>query len=83
MYNISNMTTVNISIPEKLKQQADQLVKTGYYASFSDFVRDAIRNSLKQGQYNSWAEQAKKDRKQGKAVILKSDKDIDAFLEAV
>jgi uncharacterized protein len=40
------MTTINISLPDKLKKQADSLVKEGYYASFSDLVRSALRGQL-------------------------------------
>ena len=40
------MTTINISLPEKLKKQADALIKQGYYVSFSDLVRTAIRRLI-------------------------------------
>jgi|GEM_PF-1034386 len=37
------MKTINISLPDKLKDQADRIIAAGYYASFSDLVRTAIR----------------------------------------
>lgn len=40
------MTTINISLPEKLKKEAETLIKQGYFVSFSDFARAAIRNLL-------------------------------------
>ncbi|OGK66383.1 hypothetical protein A2313_04105 [Candidatus Roizmanbacteria bacterium RIFOXYB2_FULL_41_10] len=40
------MKTINISLPDKLKSQADNLIKSGYYASFSDLVRTAIREVI-------------------------------------
>lgn len=40
------MKTINISLPDKLKTQADNLIKAGYYASFSDLVRTAIRETM-------------------------------------
>jgi Arc/MetJ-type ribon-helix-helix transcriptional regulator len=40
------MKTINISLPDKLKSQADNLIKSGYYASFSDLVRTALRHEL-------------------------------------
>lgn len=40
------MATINVSLPDKLKSQADKLVKDGYYASFSDLVRSALRGQL-------------------------------------
>ena len=40
------MSTINISLPDKLKAVVDEQVKSGYYASFSDLVRTAIRQLL-------------------------------------
>jgi Arc/MetJ-type ribon-helix-helix transcriptional regulator len=40
------MKTINISLPDKLKSQADNLIKSGYYASFSDLVRTAMREVM-------------------------------------
>jgi len=40
------MKTINISLPDKLKTQADNLIRAGYYASFSDLVRTAIRQVM-------------------------------------
>jgi predicted nucleotidyltransferase len=44
------MTTINISLPDKLKNFADQQINGGYYASFSDLVRTALRQLLFPGQ---------------------------------
>ena len=40
------MKTINISLPDKLKTQADNLIRAGYYASFSDLVRTALRETI-------------------------------------
>lgn len=40
------MSTINISLPDKLKNVADQQIRAGYYVSFSDLVRTAIRQLL-------------------------------------
>lgn len=37
------MTTVNISIPEELKNFVDSQVATGQYADVSDYMRAVIR----------------------------------------
>ncbi|MBI2009927.1 MAG: hypothetical protein HYS86_01985 [Candidatus Chisholmbacteria bacterium] len=73
------MNTINISLPEKLKTQAQGLISQGLYASFSDLVRDSIRTTLQKNQYDLWAEESKKDLKKGKAIVLKSTKDIDTY----
>lgn len=37
------MTTMNISLPDSLKQYVDQQVATAGYGSSSEYVRDLIR----------------------------------------
>jgi len=75
------MNTINISLPEQLKMQANQLIDMGFYASFSDLVRTALRQTINQSQYDIWANQAKKEAKSGKIKPLSSKKDIDNFLK--
>ena len=75
------MTTVNISLPEKLKEQAETLVRSGFYASFSDLVRDSLRRLVSQSKYELWVEEANEDLKTGKAKVLKSKKDIDSYFK--
>ncbi len=40
------MQRVNITIPEKMKADADYLVKSGLYGTFSDMVRIGLRELL-------------------------------------
>lgn len=75
------MSTINISLPIKLKSEASLLVKNGYYSSFSDLVRDSLRRLLENSKYNLWAYEAKKEMEKGKAVVLNSDKDIDSYFK--
>lgn len=77
------MSTVNVSIPDKLKNQAQELVEKGFYASFSDLVRDSLRKLVAQNKYDLWAEEAKEDLKKGKAKVLKSKKDIDEYFDSL
>jgi len=37
------MATMNISLPDQMKEWIEQQVATGRYANVSDFVRDLIR----------------------------------------
>jgi antitoxin ParD1/3/4 len=37
------MATMNISLPDKMKQWVEQQAKTGRYSNASDYVRDLIR----------------------------------------
>ncbi len=40
------MTTMNVSLPEKLKEYVDGRVETGGYGTASEYVRDLIRQDL-------------------------------------
>ena len=77
------MITINISLPEKLKEEAQILIKKGLYASFSDLVRDSLRQAISKNQYDLWAEEAKKDLKTGKAKVLKSPKAIEDYMNSL
>jgi Arc/MetJ-type ribon-helix-helix transcriptional regulator len=77
------MNTVNVSLPKKLKEQAQKLVEAGYYASFSDLVRDSLRRVVYKSKYDLMVEEAIEDEKRGEAVVLKSKKDIDKYMDSL
>lgn len=77
------MTTINISLPEKLKEQAQTLVEKGFYASFSDLVRDSIRQLIAEDRYDLWFKEAKEDLKRGRAKELKGKKEIDDYIKSL
>jgi len=76
------MTTINISLPDKLKEQAEILVEGGFYASFSDLIRDSLRHTLIRNKYDLWTEEAKEDVKKGKAKTLSSKSGIDEYFNS-
>ena len=41
------MTTLNISLPENLREWIDARIKTGDYSSASDYMRDLVRTDQK------------------------------------
>jgi len=77
------MTTINISLPKQLKNQAEVLVRDGFYASFSDLVRASIRRLIAEAKYDIWLSEAKLEEKMGKAKVLKSKKDIDDYVKSL
>jgi len=77
------MATINISLPEKLKDQAQALVRGGFYASFSDLVRDSLRQIVSKNKYDLWAEEAKGDLKEGRAVVLRNKKEIEEYMDSI
>jgi len=77
------MATINVSIPDKLKQKAEALVKAGYYASFSDVVRDSLREIVDKNIYDLLGDRAEKDYIEGRTVSLKTDKDIKEYVDKI
>lgn len=75
------MVTINISLPDKLKEEGESLISAGFYASFSDLVRDSLRSSIEKANLDRLYAEAKEDERTGKAVILKSKKDIDNYFK--
>ncbi len=75
------MVTINISLPDKLKEEGENLISAGFYASFSDLVRDSLRTSIEKANLDRLYAGAKEDERTGKATILKSKKDIDNFFK--
>ena len=82
MYDVC-MNTINISLPIKLKTQAQKLVDKGYYASFSDLVRDSLRQTVAKNKYDLMAEESIRDMENGKGTLLKSKKDIKDYFDSL
>lgn len=75
--------TINISLPSRLKQEAENLISEGHFASFSDLVRTAIRKLLVESKYDLWAKEAMKEYKKGEAMELVNKRDIDKYLNSL
>ena len=73
------MTTINISLPEKLKKAADAIIKDGHYASFSDLARTALRQILRDHKLDRMVTEVKREDLEGNTITLKTKKDIDTF----
>jgi putative addiction module CopG family antidote len=77
------MKTINISLPDQMKQHAESLIKDGYYASFSDLVRTALRNIISMDKHDRMATQAMDEHRKGKTTILQSPKDVDTYVNSI
>jgi putative addiction module CopG family antidote len=77
------MATINISLPTQLKSQAELLVKNGAYVSFSDLVRDSIRQLLARNKYDSLADQVMEEVTNGQAKIFKSKSQINKYFDSL
>jgi Arc/MetJ-type ribon-helix-helix transcriptional regulator len=80
---INGMTTINISLPDELKHNAEKLIASGHYASFSDLVRHSLRQTISADTYDKWALDAIFEHQQGKTKALNSLKDIDTFTQSL
>ncbi len=74
------ITTINISLPKKLKEAADALVAGGDYASFSDLARSAIRDIVLERKYRALIEESKREEKLGLIKPLRGPKEIEDFV---
>lgn len=77
------MTTINISLPEKLKSDADLLIKKGFYVSFSDLVRDSLRRVIANARYEKIYGETVNEYKKNQATVLKNKADIDNFFKKI
>lgn len=76
LYNKHTMATVNISLPDKLKEQADSLVKAGYYASLSDLIRDGARSVIRRQDLLDDLDRSQQEFSTGKGKVLHSLKNM-------
>jgi Arc/MetJ-type ribon-helix-helix transcriptional regulator len=75
------MATINISLPDKLKKQAEKMIKNGEYSSFSDLVRTGLRKIIREVELDMVFEEAKRDYLSGRANVLENIQDIDNYLK--
>lgn len=75
------MDTINISLPSQLKIQAQALVKQGYFVSFSDLVRTALRRVVAEGNYEKMVKVAENEYRSGKTKALSAKKDIAEYVK--
>ena len=64
------MPTINISIPSELKKQIEKLVEQGFYSSFSDACRDALRKILPKNEFEEMVDYDRLERAAGKQAGL-------------
>lgn len=70
-------------MPENLKDKAQELVDKGFYVSFSDLVRDSLRQLVEKSRYDSLYEEALEDERKGRAVVLRNKKEIEEYMKAI
>lgn len=66
---------INISLPKELNKEVEKAVKSGHYASKSEFFRDIIRLWREQKLLDEIIE-SEKEFVEGKGKVLRSLKDL-------
>ena len=66
---------INISLPQVLKEDVEKAVKSGGYASKSEFIRDLMR-LWKEEQILQDLRQSQQEIASGKGKVLKSLRDL-------
>ena len=66
---------INISLPEELKKEVGKVVKSGRYATASEFFRDLIR-LWKEEELLQELRESQLEIARGKGKVLKSLKDL-------
>jgi antitoxin ParD1/3/4 len=55
------MATMNISLPDTLKEWVESRIESGKFSTSSDYVRDLIRNDLERAEYIAYIQKAVDD----------------------
>jgi len=83
---MGKLTTINISLPEKMYEDVRSLAKNQSYSSVSEVVRDALRKLMNTSysidstpQYLVDAAMAAEKEPEQDDVILESKEDIDSY----
>ncbi|HCC84212.1 MAG TPA: hypothetical protein DEP87_00795 [Candidatus Pacebacteria bacterium] len=77
------MYITNISLPPKLRDSAQVLINQGYYASFSDLVRDSLRQLLERQNLTQEIYQVKQDLTTGAAKTIASTQELKQCLDVL
>jgi len=75
------MATINISLPDQLKNNAEKLISEGHYVSFSDVVRSALRKLVSESKYDRWAQEAKEEYARGEGTVVKTKKELIKYMK--
>lgn len=86
------MTTINISLPKSLLDEAKKMLKTKHYASISELVRHSLRKTLAEEDPNAisvngfpnWFEDMVLEREKESDkndIVLETSEDIDKYFD--
>ena len=67
---------INISLPKELSKVVDEAVKSGQFATKSEFFRNLLRYWKEEQQLIKDIAESEKDFKEGRFKLLKSLKDL-------
>ncbi len=81
------MATMNVSLPDLMKEWVDERVKSGQYGNASEYVRDLIREDQRDEELRRQLirelEESEEDIRQGRYIELRSDEEIEQFFDDI
>lgn len=73
------MATMNVSLPDKMKEWVEAQARTGRYGNASDYVRDLIRKDQEDETYRRYLQQAINEGLKSKVVDYSRDELVRAM----
>jgi antitoxin ParD1/3/4 len=81
------MATMNVSLPDPMKEWVDERVKSGQYGNASEYVRDLIREDQRNEEWRQYVirelEEGEADLREGRYTELNSSEEITEFLNEI
>jgi len=80
---MAKVPQTNVVIPPYLKQEVQDLVESGHYASLSDAVRTGLQLIVEKAQYRIIFNEFKREQRRTGAIVLENPRDVQLFIETV
>jgi len=81
------MATMNVSLPDPMKEWVEERVKSGQYGNASEYVRDLIREDQRDEELRRQLirelEEGEADLREGRYTELNSSEEITQFLNEI
>lgn len=81
------MATMNVSLPDLMKEWVDERVKSGQYGNASEYVRDLIRDDQRNEEWRQYVvrelEEGEADLREGRYIVLNSREEQTRFFNEI
>jgi antitoxin ParD1/3/4 len=81
------MATMNVSLPDPIREWVDERVKSGHYGNASEYVRDLIREDQRNEEWRQYVirelEEGEADLREGRYTVLNSREEQKQFFNEI